>query len=497
MPFTPLTQDQYNSAIKSGFSPDQIIANEKTRKANYVEPTTSTTQPQSGGLISGIGSFFSGAAKAVGNVGLGALKETASTLQGIGNLVTKPIFGANAPQGIPQGDLQQQGIAQNIGGVGADIAMLAAQPEVGLEKLGLSGVMKLAETGKLGEAASGIIKSVLTKYGPKAAEVLGDMIQGSAQETVRESGAGQPLDTNKIIGSGIVTGVGGQVIKGIGGKLLGKEAPAVEGELSSAEQKTLGHIQSNEDTMTIGQRKAAIQGGRLEPTKLGGKTFTATNEEQNAAKLLAGKTTGNPVKDVKVIQDEISTRGAAAEKYLSQNPVAVTAADQKKVFDTLQQTSGKYLSKSEMKAYGEQKKIFEQIYNDQAKGKGFNTSTLYSAIKEYENEVGSQLPKGKAAIMDATGIANAKIRAAADIRTAVRQLIGTKNPEFQPQMYDLMSLYGARSTVTTKAEQLSGNVISRALKSKPAKVIGATAGTVGLGYGAYEGIKSIGGTLSQ
>lgn len=244
-------------------------------------------------------------------------------------------------------------------------------------------------------------------------------------------------------------------------------------------EKTTGYLKGTEDTMNKHERIDAINEGRLQATKLGGKEFTPTTEEKRAGEILTGQLKGNPVKDVKVVKAEISKRGKEAEEYLAKNAKPISNEEDYNMFQAQREKSSKYMTDTEQKAYDEQVKIFSK----QLPGRGkYDTSTYYKALKEYEDNVADKLPKGKTALLDPTGVASAKLRAAADVRKVVRDMIGQKNAEFQPQMYDLASLYEAKSTLLTKADQLEGNKITRFMKH-PGVRTGLVIG------GGYEALK--------
>lgn len=215
-------------------------------------------------------------------------------------------------------------------------------------------------------------------------------------------------------------------------------------------KKATEAIQSTAETMTKSERKQAIAEGRLESTLTGSKYVPSKTEEQ-AGKLLAGKVKSNPIKNVPIIQNEIKTLGQGAEDYLAKNTKNITNEEHAKMFSTKRDEMAKYSTDSEMKAYDEQVGIFSR----QLPGRGgFNTPNYYKSLKDYEENVTSRLPKGREALLSETG--SAKLQAAKDVRSVVRDMLGEKHPEFKPKMFDLASMYDALDNAIVKAEQVGG-----------------------------------------
>lgn len=244
--------------------------------------------------------------------------------------------------------------------------------------------------------------------------------------------------------------------------------------------KSINLVASTEDTLTKSERQAAIDEGRAVVTKLGKTEYLPTKTEIRAGEILAGKLKSNPVKNVPVIKQEIKTRGASAEKYLETNKKPITAEQQANMFKETRDKMAKYSTDTELKAYDEQLKMFTKLIP--GKG-GFNTANFYKALKEYENNIANKLARGKEALLDPTGAASAKLQAAKDIRKTVRDTIGSMHEDFQPQMFDIASLYDALDNTIIKAEKTSGNILQRTAKKYPTatKVIGgAAAGAIGV-----------------
>ncbi len=174
--------------------------------------------------------------------------------------------------------------------------------------------------------------------------------------------------------------------------------------LGTPAEKTMKAIQLPEELMTKGEKINAINEGRQTATKLGGVDYSPSKIDQNAGKLLEGKLTGNAAKDVPIIKNEIAVRGKEAETYLAKNPVKITAQEQADMFSTARKAAEKDLTETELKAYDEQMKLFLK----QIPGRGgYNTQTFYEGLKDYESNIGDKLPRGKASLLDPTGVANA------------------------------------------------------------------------------------------
>ncbi len=168
----------------------------------------------------------------------------------------------------------------------------------------------------------------------------------------------------------------------------------------------------------------------------------------------------------------ISRLGQKAEMHLEQNAQKITNTEHAQIFDAMKTKAEDALGESQLKAYDEQIKLFsKQLPKQMAKnGGGFDTANYYKALKQYESNVGDTLKAGKASLMDSEGIGAARLRAASDIRTAVRDMIGEKNPEFKPQMKDLMSLYETKDAALFNASKATNVSFSEA-NPKTAKAL--------------------------
>ena len=244
-------------------------------------------------------------------------------------------------------------------------------------------------------------------------------------------------------------------------------------------------IKPSAETMTPTMKKEAIASGQqtVTKTKLGGTKvdYMPTKETQRAAQILSD---GTEFKNPVLATDEpnvvyaktktaISQRGAQAEKYLADNPVKVTNTEASKMYSDMLTKASKSLDDTQMNAYKGQIKLFEKQLLEHVGDGGYTTENFYKALKDYENNVASNLPRGKETLIDPTGVGSAKINAAADIRKTVRDMIGSKHPEFKPQMYDLASLYEAKDNALFNASKVkTQNIFQKyPTATKAAKII--------------------------
>lgn len=253
-----------------------------------------------------------------------------------------------------------------------------------------------------------------------------------------------------------------------------------------ATQKAVKAVQSTAETMTKGEKVQAAS--RLVPTFGGGNKFIASETEQNAGKILDDKLTGNPTKNIPIIQNEIATRGTQAEQFLGQNGRPITNEEDFQMFKDAKDKAAKYISSDQMKYYDETIKQFQ----GELQGMGnMNTGTYYKALKNFEQNVTARLRQGNEALLTDSG--SAQLQAAKDVRTAVRDMIGSKHPEFKQQMYDLASLYDARDNTIAKAIKMDSFAKAHPILNKGLTAVGlGAAGAIGVG-----GIYKIGTNLGE
>jgi hypothetical protein len=306
--------------------------------------------------------------------------------------------------------------------------------------------------------------------------------------------AGQVAGTVSAVAPAVKTGLVKLAETSTGQKAIGKVVETVgkaKGQITDKlAQRNVGKVTEllnpTEELLTPLQRKQAIQEGRqtIKTTKLGGTEvgYTPTAETVRASELLADtvKASDKPNVIFAKVKSKIATKGAEAETYLAKNPVKITNAEDAKVFSTVRAQAEKNLTETELKAYDEQIKLFQKQLLGR-KG-GYTTENYYKAIKDWEENIAEHLPKGKEAILDPSGVASAKIHAASDIRKAVRDLIGSKHPDFKDKMYDLASLYEAKgNALQIAAKQKSKSFLQKNPRIKTGLQIGA--GAVGIQQG--------------
>ncbi len=334
---------------------------------------------------------------------------------------------------------------------------------------------RIAEDKKIGKDTTKL-EAALTRHQeatPKQEDFTGDVIQKTGKDIALEAGGT------------VLEALGGGVLEG-GAKIAEKVAPKIVSEVEKkaapmlakrAEKKSIDLVKSTEETMTKKERQEAIDEGRTKVNKLGQTEYLPSKTEARAGKILQGKLESNPVKNVPIVKKEIASRGKEAEKYLEENAKPITASEQADMFKSARDKMEKYSTESELKAYDEQMNMFTKLIP--GKG-GYNTANFYKALKEYESNVASKLARGKEALLDPTGAASAKLSAAKDIRTIVRDEIGKRHDEFKDKMFDLASLYDALDNTIIKAEKTGGTAIGRFAKKHP-YISGAISGAVGIG----------------
>jgi hypothetical protein len=239
----------------------------------------------------------------------------------------------------------------------------------------------------------------------------------------------------------------------------------VKGALKSF--KTLSYLKNTPETLSKAEEKVASLAGRVKETLLSRKKYIVPSEtEKRAAQLLDGKISSIVTKNPLIIQKEIATRGAEVENALSKAPKPITPDEQLSMWVEKRKSMEKNLDKSQLKAFDEQFKMFLKQISDSGVVET-DTAKYYKAVKDYETNVASNLPRGKATLLDPTGVASAKIQGAKAVREIVRDTIGSKHPEFKGKMFDLASLYDVLDTALTKSRQLSGNALSRFTANNP------------------------------
>lgn len=322
--------------------------------------------------------------------------------------------------------------------------------------------------------AKGVGKLAATDIGKKVVGA-GQSFADKNSELSKDIGAG--LNIAGLVGGGVGGKIGATAVKG------GIESAAAKGVLGATAKGITENVATKRIASTVenmSEKELSKKAGRV--GKNGG--LIASESENRAGKILAGKTSKNPTKTFSTIENEISTRGKGAEKYLEDNVQKISNQEDFDAFKVVKDSAKKYITPTDLKAYEEQIGVFQKIL----KGYGeYNTANYYKALKEYETQVTANLPKGKEALMVPGG--SARIRAAKDVRKVVRDMIGKKHAEFKDKMFDLASLYEARDTVAGHVAEYAkknNSFTNRYPKTTGLLKGAAKYGAVGLGLGGAE-----------
>jgi hypothetical protein len=243
--------------------------------------------------------------------------------------------------------------------------------------------------------------------------------------------------------------------------------------------KTLPRLTNTAKTLSKFEENTANLEGRIGKTLLGEKKVLPSVTEKNASNILNGQISGDITKNPRIIDSEIARRGVEAENYLAKNKVNIPANEQLTSWIDKRRIIEKSLDKTQLKAFDDQFRMFMKQVHDKKGVIDITSDKFYKALKDYEQNVARNLPRGMATLTDPTGVASAKIMGAKAVREIARDLLGSKHPEFKPKMFDLASLYDVLDTALTKSRQMSGNALSRFGEKHP--VIKNT-GLVGGGY---------------
>lgn len=196
-PFQPLTQDQWQKAQDAGFTPDQIIANEKQRKLQ------STPQPsllsKVGGVVKGIGNALSSSEQALG-------QDVSSAI--IGNTQNKN----TEQQNKNLSDIDANNIKTIIGLKNKAVAN-------GQDPSHYDTLLKnyqMTNGSSLSEIAPSLNKSNLQVLGDSAGVLLDVLSAGSYGEAAKGAKTGELLAKTEKVAQPIVKQTLGQTLKTIG-----------------------------------------------------------------------------------------------------------------------------------------------------------------------------------------------------------------------------------------------------------------------------------------
>lgn len=317
-----------------------------------------------------------------------------------------------------------------------------------------------------GKQIGKITPQFLTDIASQGSKAITDF---AASHDILPSGVSSAINKTANTVSAIPADVANSVKNKVLGSTAEERAAATQAKTVAATTDTL---KQDPSTMTQGMKDKAQQEGRqlITTTKTGGTSvdFKPTPEIQRAGQIMSDPSEVNSpiVKGDKPnviaakVQNAISQKGTAAEKFLRDNPVEVTAKDETDMLNKMRSDAAEVSDAAQMKAYNDQISLFQkQLEKKYTETGTLNTSDYYEALKQYEQKVASEFSGGYEKLMDPTGVGSAKIRAASDLRAKVRDLIGAKHPEFKPQMYDLTSLYEARDNANFKSARVKPQTV--------------------------------------
>lgn len=245
-----------------------------------------TTQSSQGNYMGVPGKVVSNIVGGVANVVKGAGKQVIKDVQGLAAIPAKAVYGAEkalvlnplakamgttapsynelpgqggkgATEVFSKEKLTPQGKAQKTGATIGQIGEFLAVPEASVEKLGTSGVVKLAEKGLISpETLTKVSNALGSKYGQFAVQRLQDASVGATQQFITNIASGEKA-TKDIGSSAGVSLVLGPVFRGVAdklGKVLGKtladtigiktenEAKQVVNAVNSGDSNLLKHL---------------------------------------------------------------------------------------------------------------------------------------------------------------------------------------------------------------------------------------------------------------
>lgn len=266
----------------------------------------------------------------IGDLGAGIVKGAGQLVQGTGNLLARGVYALEKPivsgavkafsggkkevdpnltvsdlarqatEAIPSETLQTTNAAEKAGKTVFDVASIFAQPEVSLEKLGVSGLSHLAEVGALSlDTVKRLAPVIESKFGMATLRGLENMAQGSAYGAVSAAGRGEDNVGKEALTAGI-TNVAAQPIA----SFLGNKAGEI---VDTLKQKSIVDIGKDviKKIPTTEERnfKAALEAVNPE---LRGKKLSEAYKD-----VVTGKRTASPATLTK--SQEISESEQAAE----------------------------------------------------------------------------------------------------------------------------------------------------------------------------------------
>lgn len=298
MAYKPLTKEQYEGAVKAGFSPDQIIANEKKRK-----------ERETG--VHGIAGFGLGIAK-----GIGHTISSASTLGQKGlDFITKPI--SEAVTGKPYIPTPT---ANQVFGEALKPKSTAEKVGFTTEQIGEFFIPGTAATkvGKAAEGAKFLAKAPsIVKGGAKLASTALAEAGVSGGMTALQGGNKEDVKTAAMIGGAFP--VAGKVIKGFG-TAAKESAKYMSSVFSGVPVSALEHAFANPNAVKNAISKAVTGGGVETASKIGDDAISALNTLKTARGKAYEASLAQAQKDSAKLVNKLSLKGLkqAADDTISQ-----------------------------------------------------------------------------------------------------------------------------------------------------------------------------------
>jgi hypothetical protein len=452
-----------------------------------------------------------GVRQGIGDLAIGAVKQVAGDLQGIGKLplyaygkgfeaVTgdKSLTKAALESGIPGEDLEAKNTMQSIGkglGIAAEVFAPGVAPASALEKIGLSGLYKAAESGLLNEASLKSISNIITsKWGKVALTGLQDFIGGAGVTAASKVGAGEEPTVGEVAGGGLLSSLASPLLRKVAGKIGGFFGSKTEGELSQdAYEKALGI--TSPKLSSKGQTEAFRQGrfsgkGTIEPSLPERKVAEAVQPLIESGQITPQMLKKNDLPAIRdIMAQEVSKTNQGVREMIANN---------NQPFNSNQLNS----KLSELR----KERIFpdkpaEQLYNKVVdKIKGFigkkDTLGLFDARQEFDQYIKKTLGEKVFEKSDAASLAVRDARNA--VNSYISELLPENNP-YRPQLLRESDILSGIRQMSTKAPEMFKEANKSFLKKYP--YIAASIGGAGIALTGEaivgEAVKKITSVVSE
>ena len=312
MPFTP-----YKPKTE-GFKPYSSQGYQSSSPSKASAPTAMSSIGDAVGAVGKFGmDVLRGATQEVSRPVVGIEKGIANVIgkvTGVDNLGEKA-FPTGTVEKISSitGDTSQ-GVGTKVGEGVTTVAELLMVPEVALDKVGLTGLTKMAEKGLLNpKVLSTLQKSITSKFGQFAFKRLNDAVLGGGIQATSNIVNGQPL-TKDVGSSAVGMAIAGPVLRGVTkvagavlkplakplAKALGLTEDGATNLIKGADDKTLTEIltQKGFGSEAIDTAKA-IQDPIAQQFHAGTKTFDSVAKKTESAIGKLETTSRNELKAVK------------------------------------------------------------------------------------------------------------------------------------------------------------------------------------------------------